>query len=190
MLFRSRVAPGRRRTRHVRLSPAEVAAPWSWEGAAEHCRIAWVRGRFLAVGSLSLSGARTHLEFVVPLEEAPVLAARLGELGLPAAWRARRARRVVTWKSAERVVHFLRVAGASAALLELEARAVARSLRGELNRVINAEAANLQRSVSAAGRQLAAISALEADGRLARQPYLVRIVADADRKSTRLNSSH
>ena len=50
---------------------------------------------------------------------------------------------MVTWKSAERVVHFLRVAGASAALLELEARAVARSLRGELNRVINAEAAKV-----------------------------------------------
>ena len=33
---------------------------------AEHCRIAWLRGRFLARGSLSLAGGRTHLEFVVP----------------------------------------------------------------------------------------------------------------------------
>ena len=41
--------------------------------------------------------------------------------------------------------------GASAALLELEARQVARALRGDLNRVLNAESANLQRSVGARG---------------------------------------
>ena len=39
--------------------------------AAEHCRVAWLRGRFLARGSLSLAGGRTHLEFVVGPDEAP-----------------------------------------------------------------------------------------------------------------------
>ena len=56
-------------------------------------------------------------------------------------------------------------------------------LRGELNRVLNAESANLQRAVGAAGRQLAAIDELEADGRLAEQPYVVRLVADARRET-------
>lgn len=176
-----RQVPGRRRTRHVRLAGAPEPPAWSWSEAADHCRVAWARGRFLAAGSLSLTGGRTHLEFVVPLGEAPELASRLAALELPASWRARRGRGVVTWKSAERVVHFLRLAGASGALLELEARAVARSLRGELNRVINAEAANLQRSVGAAARQLAAIELLEADGRLATLPYVVRLVADGRR---------
>ena len=142
---------------------------FSWDGAAEHCRSAWLRGRFLARGSLSLAGGRTHLEFVVPADEAPVLAARLGELDLPASWRIRRGRGVVTWKSAESVGTFLRRIGAGGALLELEARQVSRALRGELNRVLNAESANLQRAVSAAGRQLDAIAALERDGRLAEQ---------------------
>ena len=53
------------------------AAPFDWSIAAEHCRTAWLRGRFLARGSLSLAGGRTHLEFVVPPDDAPVLAARL-----------------------------------------------------------------------------------------------------------------
>jgi DNA-binding protein WhiA len=89
----------------------------------------------------------------------------------------------VTWKSAEAVGTFLRRIGAAGALLELEARQVSRALRGELNRVLNAESANLQRAVAAAGRQLDAIAQLDADGRLAEQPYVVRVVADARRET-------
>ena len=160
-----------------------ATADFAWATAAEHCRTAWLRGRFLARGSLSLAGGRTHLEFVVPADEAVTLAGRLGEVGLPASWRVRRGRGVVTWKSAEAVGTFLRRIGAAGALLELEARQVSRALRGELNRVLNAESANLQRAVAAAGRLLDAIAQLEADGRLQDQPYVVRLVADARRET-------
>ncbi|MEO7664360.1 MAG: DNA-binding protein WhiA [Candidatus Limnocylindrales bacterium] len=164
---------------------AEPADPAAFDFAAspEHCRMAWLRGRFLARGSLSIAGGRTHLEFVVAPDEAPVLADWLALADLPASWRIRRGRGVVTWKSAEVVGLFLRRIGAGGALLELEARQVSRTLRGELNRVLNAESSNLLRSVAAAGRQLAAIDALEGDGRLAEQPYVVRLVADARRET-------
>ena len=89
----------------------------------------------------------------------------------------------MTWKSSETIGLFLRRIGAGGALLELEARQVSRALRGELNRVLNAESANVQRSVAAAGRQLGAIDTLEGDGRLARQPYVVRLVAAARRET-------
>jgi DNA-binding protein WhiA len=145
--------------------------------------MAWLRGRFLARGSLSLSSGRAHLEFVVPPEEAPALAARLEEAGCPPSWRVRRGRGVVTLKSAESIQLFLRRLGAGASLLELEARQVARSLRGDLNRVINAESANLARTVIAAGQQLEAIAALESDGRLAEEPAPVRAVAAARRET-------
>jgi len=145
--------------------------------------MAYLRGLFLARGSLSLASGRTHLEFVVPASEAPLLASRLDEEGLPSAWRLRRGRGVVTWKSADTVGLFLRRIGAGGALLELEARQVARALRGDLNRVLNAESANLQRAVGAAGRQIAAIDELEADGRLTEQPPVVRMVADARRET-------
>src|SRR5436190_4054716 len=154
----------------------------AWSGLADHCRLAWLRGRFLARGSLSIAGGRTHLEFVVAPAEAPILARRLTEMDLPASWRTRRARGVVTWKSAETVATFLGRIGAGPGLLELEARQVSRTLRGELNRVLNAESANVARSVLAAGRQIAAIERLERDGTLAEQPYLVRLVADARRE--------
>jgi len=159
------------------------AATLDWAQVPDHCRLAWLRGRFLASGSLSLAAGRAHLEFVVAREDAPALVARLGDAGLPAAWRVRRERGVVTAKSAEAITAFLGRIGGSAALLELQARSVARSLRGDLNRVINAESANLNRSVAAAGRQLAAIDALDADGRLQLQPRTVRAVADARRET-------
>jgi hypothetical protein len=162
-------------------SPRDAA--FDWPTAAEHCRLAYLRGLFLARGSLSLAGGRTHLEFVVATNEAADLAGRLGELGLPASWRVRRGRGVVTWKSGDTVGLFLRRIGAGGALLELEARQVSRALRGDLNRVLNAESANLQRVVGAAGRQIAAIEELDGDGRLAEQPDSVRLVA-ASRRET------
>jgi hypothetical protein len=161
---------------------APLPAMFDWERSPEHCRVAYLRGRFLAHGSLSLASGRTHLEFVLPVEEARELCERLRQFELVAGWRVRRGRGVVTWKSVETVGTFLRLVGGGAALLELEARQVSRSVRGDLNRVINAESANLERAVAAAARHLEAIDALEADGRLAEQSYLVRLVADARRE--------
>jgi DNA-binding transcriptional ArsR family regulator len=166
---------------HARRTFLLPEVPLDWASAPEHCRLAWLRGRFLARGSLSLAGGRAHLEFVVPAADAPTLAERLADVGLPASSRVRRGQGVVTWKGTESITSFLARIGASASLLELEARSVARSLRGELNRVINAESANLHRSVAASGRQLAAIDALESDGRLGKQPRTVREVAEARR---------
>jgi DNA-binding protein WhiA len=157
------------------------AAPFDWPNRPEHCRMAWLRGRFLARGSLSLANGRTHLELVVPPEEAPRISGWLREAGISSGWRDRRGRGVVTLKSAENVQLVLRRMGAGASLLEIETRQVARTLRGELNRVINAESANLARTVRASGRQLDAIAALADDGRLASESATVRAVAAARR---------
>ena len=62
---------------------AGAPPPFDWDVAADHCRWAWLRGRFLARGSLSLANGRTHLEFIVAPDEAPELADRLAELCRP-----------------------------------------------------------------------------------------------------------
>lgn len=154
-----------------------TARTFDWDGAADHCRAAYLRGRFLVRGSLSVTAGRYHLEFVVPTDEAALLAGRLAAVGLPAGARVRRGRGVVTWKGGEAIGTFLRLIGAGPSLLELESRQVSRAVRGDLNRLLNAESANLDRIAAAAARQLAAISILAADGRLADQPGSVRAVA-------------
>jgi hypothetical protein len=176
---RRAASPGAVRLAARLRAPRGSARPFDWAAAREHCRIAYLRGCFLARGSLSLAGGRTHLEFVVPMPEARVLASRLAELGLPGVVRLRRGAGVVTWKSSEIVLTFLRRAGATAAALELEARLVGRNVRGQLNRVVNAEEANLRRQVVASARQIEAIDLLADSGRLARLDPPLRQVAKA-----------
>jgi len=167
----------------VRLGHGAALAPFDWEGAADHCRLSYLRGLFLARASLSLGPSRTHLEFVVDPAEAPPLAARLGEMGLPASWRVRRRKGVVTWKSADRVAGFLGALGAGPSLLELQSRAVTRTLHGELNRLFNADGANLGRAVDASSRQIAAIVRLESAGRLEAERETIRALAGARRRA-------
>lgn len=169
----------------VRLARRDDAptAAFDWAARPEHCRMAWLRGRFLSQGSLSFANGHTHLELVVEPGEAKALADHLATGGMPPSWRVRRGRGVVTWKNGDLVHVVLRRIGAGPSLLELDARQVARTLRGELNRVLNAESANLTRTVAAAGRQLDAIAALDADGRLAREPETVKVVAEARRET-------
>jgi DNA-binding protein WhiA len=175
---------GVRLARHAgEAGTAGTPAPFDWPTRPEHCRMAWLRGRFLARGSLSLANGRTHLELVVAADEASRISGWLREAGISSGWRTRRGHGVVTLKSAENVQQLLRRMGAGASLLEIETRQVARTLRGELNRVINAESANLVRTVRAAGRQLEAIAALAADGRLAEESPTVRAVAAARRET-------
>jgi cell division protein WhiA len=169
--------------RLARRGDSQDATAFDWATRPDHCRMAWLRGRFLSQGSLSFANGRTHLELVVAPGEAPRLAANLAAVGMAPSWRLRRGRGVVTWKSADTVLTVLRRIGAGPSLLEIEARQVVRMLRGELNRVLNAESANLARTVSAAGRQLEAIATLAADGRLADEPATVRTVAAARRET-------
>jgi len=161
----------------VRLEASGGGGPFDWAVARDHCRVAWLRGRFLARGSLSLGVGTAHLEFVVDVEEAPVLAERLEALALPAAWRLRRGRGVVTWKSGERILTFLSRLGATGSVLEAESRLVTRQLHGHLNRVLNAETSNLSRSVHASVRHRLAIEELSAMGRLETLPELERTIA-------------
>lgn len=155
--------------------PAAAGSPaFDWDQARDHCRIAWLRGLFLSRGSLTLSVNRVHLELVVEPDEAPGLVEHLVMLDLPASWRMRRHRGVVTWKSTERILAFLSRLGASGSVLEAESRLVTRQLHGHLNRVLNAETSNLSRSVAASVRHRRAIEQLESAGRLGGLPAFER----------------
>ena len=93
--------------------------------------------------------------------------AALADLGCRALRSERRGRHVVYLKGQEEIAALLRLVGANRGVLELETHRVGRDVRSRLNRLLNAEEANLARTVRAAGRQLAAIARLERRGRLA-----------------------
>lgn len=167
----------------VRLDDIAAGEEFVWEAAATHCRVAYLRGLLLAHGSLSISATGTHLELVVPAKDLAGTAARVAELGFPAGARVRRGRGVLTWKDSESIIGLLRRLGSSSAALVLETRLLGRSLRGHMNRVVNAEGANVRRAVEAAHRQLAQIESLERDDRLRRLSRRTRRVVDARRRA-------
>jgi len=158
-----------------------AAPPFDWAAARAHCRAAWLRGRFLATGSLSLGARGAHLEFVVDPERAQEMRERLDEAGFPMSARTRRGRAVLTSKRTDTILSFVRYCGAGASVLEVESRLVMRQLQGHLNRVLNAETANLERTVASSARQIAIIEQLEAEGRLGQLSAVDQSVARARR---------
>lgn len=168
--------PGRRHLT-VSVDTAPLGA-WSWRRAAACDRRAFVRGALLGSGSISLSASGPHVEFVLrSAMAAGELLELLNALGVHALRAERRGRHVVYLKGQEEIAALFRLAGANRGVLELETRRVGRDVQARLNRLLNAEEANLGRTVRAADRQLGAIARLQAEGSLARLPAALRETA-------------
>ena len=121
----------------------------------------------LGSGSLSFGTGGAHVEAVLPSRARAVQLQRwLAGVDIRALLAERRRRHVVYLKGQEEIATLLRFVGANRGLMELEVSRVGRDVRNRLNRLLNAEDANLDRTVRAADRQLEAIERLERDGRL------------------------
>jgi DNA-binding protein WhiA len=125
------------------------------------CRRAYLRGAFLAAGSISGPRAAKHVEWRVSSPEAAgelqELAAEEGfELGV----HDRRRFAIAYSKRSDTIRGLLAALGAHGAELRLEEDQVLRWTRERANRLTNADAGNLRRQSEAAARQIAAIDAL------------------------------
>lgn len=150
---------------------------WRWADAKPCDRRAFLRGVLLS-GSISLTRSGPHVEFVFEDDaRAHELARALSEMEMRPGLQSRRGRSVVYLKGREQLGTLLRLTGANRALLDLESDRVARDVRNRLNRLLNAEEANLGRTVRAADRQLQAINRLEATGELDQLPEALRETA-------------
>jgi hypothetical protein len=157
--------PGRH---HLRVALEGVPLS-SWEPVtAKACdRRAFLRGLLLSAGSVSSGPGGPHVEFVLrDRGSARALQRLLAASDVRGSRKERRARQVVYFKGQEQIAALLRLIGANRALLDFETSRVSREVRNRLNRLLNAEEANLARTVRAADRQLQAIGRLEADGEL------------------------
>jgi len=161
---------------------------WSWDDAPHCDRRAFLRGVLLGSGSISFSASGPHIEFVLETEVAAAELHRvLATVEVRSLRTSRRGRHVVYLKGQEEIAVLFRLVGANRGVLELETHRVGRDVRAGLNRLLNAEEANLARTVRAADRQLSAITRLEGHGRLAvltpslrETAALRRLMPDAD----------
>ena len=143
------------------------------------CRRAYLRGLLLSGGSVSAGASGYLLELRPPRGEVRRAASVLGREGFAPAIRSRRGQLVFTIRDAELIAAYLRACGASETLLRFEAMRVSREVRGRTNALVNAESANLARTVASARAQTEAIRLLARAGRLTSLPAPVREAARA-----------
>ena len=143
------------------------------------CRRTYLRGLFLAGGSLSAGRSGYLLELRPPRGESVRARAVLGREGFAPRGRTRRGRPVLALRDGDAIASFLRVSGATETLFRFETKRVAREVRARTNAAVNADSANLARAVAAAREQTAAIRTLTGERRLARLAAPLREVAQA-----------
>ena len=144
------------------------------------CRKAFLRGAFLASGSVNdPDGTSYHLEILSRTgRQGGDLLALLDEFGLHAKLIERKKGFVAYIKEGEKIVEFLGLIGAHQALLHFEDVRIVKGMRNQVNRLVNCETANLNKTISAAVRQLENIRLLEREWGLDRLPQKLRAVAE------------
>lgn len=143
------------------------------------CRRTYLRGLFLAGGSVSVGASGNLLELRPPEGEVGRARAVLAREGFRPRERVRRGRVVLAFRSGDAIAAFLRAVGATETLLRFESRRVVREVRGLTNALVNADAANLGRAIAAARSQTEAIRALASRGALGGLPAPQRDAARA-----------
>lgn len=129
------------------------------------CQSSFLRGAFIASGSVSEPGASAHLE-VYSDSEAFLETARDAAtgLGIGLSLTTRRRHPAVYSKKLATITDFLVATGAHQAALKLEERSVMSGIREEANRRANCDQANAARCSRAAARQIRAIEKLQGSG--------------------------
>lgn len=118
------------------------------------CRRAYLRGAFLASGSVSDPSKSYHFEIVCgTLECAQHLKYLIDSFGLAAKIVKRKKSFVVYLKEGAQIVDMLNVMEAHVSLMEFENIRILKEMRNTVNRKVNCETANINKTVSAAVKQ-------------------------------------
>jgi len=127
------------------------------------CRASYLRGAFLAGGSITDPHKKTyHLELVTHNEEfAAGLVYLMSLVNIKAKLAKRKEQYLVYLKDSEAIGKFLSTINAYQGVIKLEEVKVVKELRAEVNRLVNCETANLEKTLSAAWKQVAIINRLK-----------------------------
>ena len=136
------------------------------------CLKAYIRGAFLAGGSINDPQKNYHIEILnQDMEHAEVLQRSLREFGIESRIldRTRPSNRtvyVLYLKDGEQIIDVLSVMKAHISLMELENVRIVKEVRNNINRQVNCETANLNKTISAAVKQVNDIRYLMEKGAL------------------------
>ncbi|ODJ49251.1 DNA-binding protein WhiA [Brochothrix thermosphacta] len=117
---------------------------------------AYLRGAFLASGSVNNPDkASYHMEIMTVYQEhGEALRELFNRFDLNARILSRKKGYIIYLKEAEKITDFLNLIGAHVALMHFEDIRILRDMRNSVNRLVNCETANLNKTISAAVRQI------------------------------------
>ena len=142
------------------------------------CRQSFVRGAFLAGGSVTDPDKRYHLELVTGhLKVSDEARSLLQELGFDLMDARRGGSSILYLKQSDRIVDFLTMIGAPLCAMKIIQAKMEKEVRNGVNRRVNCDTANLTKAVDAAQEQLAAIRILRASGEFDCLPQKLRETA-------------
>ena len=144
----------------------------------ECCQRAFLRGAFLFSGAISDPTKSYHLEIVCSSKEfAEQLIEAFARFDVTARHMRRRSNEVVYIKDSEGISDALTLMGAAAARLKFENIRIYRGISGDVNRKVNCETANLNKTVTAGVSQLEDIALIEETMGLSALPEVLREAA-------------
>ncbi|SFI62952.1 DNA-binding protein WhiA [Thermoflavimicrobium dichotomicum] len=148
------------------------------------CKRAYLRGAFLAGGSVNNpDSASYHLEVVSTYHDhSEALCQLMNSLRLHAKIIERKKGYVVYIKEGDKIGEFLNIIGAHPSLLRFENVRIMKDMRNSVNRLVNCETANLNKTIQAAMRQIENIELIDREIGLDQLPARLREVAEARRK--------
>ncbi|EOI6343060.1 DNA-binding protein WhiA [Listeria monocytogenes] len=140
---------------------------------------AYLRGAFLASGSVNNPETSSyHLEiFSVYEEHNEAICALMNQFDLNARTLERKNGFITYLKEAEKITEFLSIIGATSALLHFEDVRIMRDMRNSVNRLVNCETANLNKTINAAVRQIDNIKYIQSTVGLEALPERLREIA-------------
>lgn len=122
------------------------------------CRRAYIRGAFLGRGSVTNPKKTYHLEiFTEKYEVAEKVLHNINAFGLEARMTTRKGDLLVYLKDGDDIVTLLNLMGAHNALMHLENVRVEKDMRNRINRLVNCETANVEKTIQAAVEQIDAV---------------------------------
>ncbi len=154
------------------------------------CRQSSVRGAFLVCGWVSPPQEGYRAELAAPDEkQAQQLRRVLSRCGISARLAQRKTQHVVYFQDGEAVSTFLKVLGATRAVLDMEDARAMREVRNTVNRKVNCEVRNMDATITAAQRQVEDIQYLQEHMGLDRLPAPLRQMAEARLNNMEANLS-
>ena len=142
------------------------------------CKRAFIRGAFLASGSMSDPNKSYHFEIVCrTMEQAEQLQQLMNGFETEAKIVERKGHYVVYLKEGSQIVDMLNVMEAYVSLMNLENVRILKEMRNSVNRKVNCETANISKTVNAAVKQLEDIELIRSKLGLDQLPQNLREMA-------------